>query len=105
MVMMTIGAALSTGVRAQTDKKSTAQAADSTTQKSAEQSGSAPFLDAEVKYRAKDSLAFDFETKKMFLFGDAEVTYGDIKLTAYAIELDMDSTLAYAYGQKDSLGV
>jgi len=82
-----------------------AQATDSIALEKPSQTGSAPFLDAVVNYKAKDSLAFDFETKKMYLFGDAEVTYGDIKLTAYAIELDMDSTLAYAYGRKDSLGV
>ena len=70
----------------------------------AKHEGSAPFLDAEVKYTASDSLSFDFETKKMYLFGDAKIEYGDISLTAYAIELDMDSTLAYAYGTKDSLG-
>lgn len=68
------------------------------------QEGSAPFLDAEVKYSATDSLSFDFETKKMYLFGKASIEYGDITLTAHAIELDMDSTIAYAYGQKDSLG-
>lgn len=67
--------------------------------------GSAPFLDAEVKYSCKDSLSFDFETKKMYLFGDAKINYGEISLSAYAIELDMDSTLAYAYGKRDSLGV
>ncbi len=66
--------------------------------------GSAPFLDAEVKYQAKDSLSFDFETKKMFLYGDARIDYGDITLTAYHIELDMDSTTAYACGRRDSTG-
>lgn len=67
--------------------------------------GSAPFLDAEVKYSCKDSLSFDFETKKMYLFGDAQIEYGEISLKAFAIELDMDSTIAYAYGERDSLGV
>lgn len=68
------------------------------------QEGTAPFLDAEVKYSATDSLSFDFETKKMYLYGKASIQYGDINLTAHAIELDMDSTIAYAYGKKDSLG-
>lgn len=69
------------------------------------QEGTAPFLDAEVKYSATDSLSFDFETKKMYLYGKASIEYGDISLTAHTIELDMDSTTAYAYGKKDSLGV
>ncbi|MBR6250481.1 MAG: LPS-assembly protein LptD [Bacteroidales bacterium] len=99
MTILVAGAMRSIGAMAQ------ATATDSISLEKPSQGGSAPFLDAEVQYKAKDSLAFDFETKKMYLFGDAEVTYGDIHLTAYAIELDMDSTLAYAYGKKDSLGV
>lgn len=62
-------------------------------------------LDAEVQYEAKDSMRFDFEHKKMYLYGDAKIDYGDISLTAYAIELDMDSSLAYAHGLVDSTGV
>ena len=46
-------------------------------------------LDAEVKYEANDSMRFDFEHKKMYLYGDAKIDYGEISLTAYAIELDM----------------
>ena len=61
-------------------------------------------IDAEVQYSAKDSMTFDFERKKMYLYGDAEVIYGDINLKAYAIELDMDSSIAYAHGRVDSLG-
>ncbi len=79
--------------------------ADTVSFESPKHQGSAPFLDAEVKYSCKDSLSFDFETKKMYLFGEAEVVYGEISLTAHAIELDMDSTIAYAYGKRDSLGV
>lgn len=62
-------------------------------------------LDAEVVYSAKDSMRFDFQRKKMYLYGDAKIDYGDISLTAYAIELDMDSSLAYAHGLADSAGV
>lgn len=67
--------------------------------------GNAMMLDAEVQYEAKDSMRFDFEHKKMYLYGDAKIDYGDISLTAYAIELDMDSSLAYAHGLVDSTGV
>ncbi len=69
-----------------------------------QQSKSKSMLDTEVKYQAKDSMHFDFEKKKMYLYGDAQIDYGDIKLTAYVIELDMDSSLAYAYGRTDSTG-
>lgn len=79
-----------------------ADTAGATTKK---KSGSSMMLDAEVKYEAKDSMRFDFEHKKMYLYGDAKIDYGDISLTAYAIELDMDSSLAYAHGITDTLGV
>ncbi len=68
-------------------------------------SGSKPFLEAEVQYKAADSLASDFERQKMYLYGKAEIKYMDIELTAHVIELDLDSTLAVAYGYVDSLGV
>lgn len=68
------------------------------------QEGSTSFLDAEVRYSATDSMAFDFEAKRMYLFGKAKIDYGDISLTAYRIELDMDSTIAYACGRRDSTG-
>ena len=79
--------------------------ADSVEASAKKKSGSSMMLDAEVKYEAKDSMRFDFEHKKMYLYGDAKIDYGDISLTAYAIELDMDSSLAYAHGITDTLGV
>lgn len=68
-------------------------------------SGSRAFLEAQVNYKATDSLAFDFENQKMYLYGNAEIKYLDIDLTAHAIELDLDSTIAYAYGRIDTAGV
>lgn len=67
-------------------------------------SSTASFLNTEVKYSATDSMTFDFATKKMYLYGKAEIHYGDISLTAHQIVLDMDSTLAYACGRRDSTG-
>ncbi|MGQ1889762.1 putative LPS assembly protein LptD [Thermophagus sp. OGC60D27] len=61
-----------------------------------------PILDAEVKYSASDSITFS--GGKVFLFGDASVSYQEVLLTAYKIELDLDSNLAYATGRIDSLG-
>ena len=73
-------------------------------EKKKEQEGAKSFLDAEVRYTASDSMAFDFDNKKMYLFGNAKIEYGDITLTAHKIELDMDSTIAYACGRRDSTG-
>ncbi|MBP5365749.1 MAG: LPS-assembly protein LptD [Bacteroidales bacterium] len=107
-VLLALAAALLQPVlaasQAQPAKGDTAVAQADAAQRSIHQ-GSTPFLETQVKYKASDSLAFDFETKKMYLFGNAEIEYGEVSLTAHAIELDMDSTTAYAYGKKDSLGV
>ncbi|MGQ1946465.1 putative LPS assembly protein LptD [Geofilum sp. OHC36d9] len=84
-----------------TPSDSLSQPRDSTT--AANKNTSSPFIDAEVKYSAKDSTLFD--RGKVFLYGDASVSYRDILLTAYYIELDLDSNLAYAAGTRDSLGV
>lgn len=67
--------------------------------------GSKPFLEAQIQYKANDSLAFDFDGQKMYLYGKAEIKYLDIELSAHAIELDLDSTLAIAYGRVDTAGV
>ena len=60
-------------------------------------------LESEVKYSASDSTLFNLG--KVFLYGNASVGYQDILLTAHYIELDMDSSIAFARGTRDSLGV
>ncbi len=62
----------------------------------------APVINAEVEYSAKDSVKFS--EGKVYLYGDARASYQDILLTAYEIELDLDSSLAYARGRIDSTG-
>jgi hypothetical protein len=61
-----------------------------------------PVIEAEVDYSATDSVKFT--GGKVFLYGDASVSYQDVLLTAYQIELDLDSSLAYAKGRIDSTG-
>jgi hypothetical protein len=80
---------------------SLSQPVDSTM--AAKKKTNSPVIDAEIKYSAKDSTLFD--RGKVYLYGDASVSYRDILLTAYYIELDLDSNLAYAAGTRDSLGV
>jgi lipopolysaccharide assembly outer membrane protein LptD (OstA) len=77
------------------------QPEDST--RAAKENTSSPFIDSEVKHNARDSTIFDH--KKIYLYGDASVSYRDILLTANFIELNLDSNLAYASGTRDSLGV
>lgn len=61
-------------------------------------------LDAPIKYNAVDSFRFDIKNKKIYLFGDAEVDYKDIVLTADYIEFDWGNNVVTAIGTTDSSG-
>jgi lipopolysaccharide assembly outer membrane protein LptD (OstA) len=62
-----------------------------------------PFIDAEIKYNAKDSTFWG--KGKIYLYGEASTSYQDKQLTAHFIELDMEKKQVYACGTKDSMGV
>lgn len=95
----------STPSYSQVAQLTTANSQDTITNDNNSIKGSKPFLEAEVKYKANDSIASSFESQRMYLFGKAEIEYMDIELTAHVIELDLDSTIALAYGYIDSTGV
>lgn len=61
-------------------------------------------LKSKIKYTAKDSIRFDIEAKKVYLFGEAEVTYEDINLKAASILIDWNDQTVTAEEGKDSLG-
>ena len=56
---------------------------------------------------AVDSIIEDFSSgrKMIYYYGDASVTYGDMKLTAEYMEYDMDRQVVYAAGVADTAGV
>jgi hypothetical protein len=56
-----------------------------------------------VKYSAKDSLLFDLDKKKVYLYNDAQVNYQDIELKAAYTEFDMGEKTVYATGLPDSV--
>ena len=62
-------------------------------------------LDDPVAYVAKDSIVFFLQRNRAYLFGDAQVNYQNIELQAEKIEMSLDSSLVYANGLPDSLGV
>ncbi len=62
-------------------------------------------LDAPVVYSAGDSMTYDADLKKAYLFGDGNVKYENMELKAGRIEMNMDSSLVHAYGVEDSTGV
>lgn len=60
-------------------------------------------LDNVVEFVAKDSLVMRGQNS-VYMYGQSTVSYGDIKLDAAQIEMDMDSSIVYAVGRPDSLG-
>ncbi len=60
-------------------------------------------LDNVVNFVAKDSLVM-IGQNETYLYGEGQVTYGDIELNAGEIKMNMDSTIVYAVGVTDSLG-
>jgi LPS-assembly protein len=61
-------------------------------------------LDAPVDYEAEDSAVLLVKQKKFILYGKTKVTHKDIVLTSPKVEMDQQTNLITAYGEKDSLG-
>ncbi|MBU8893542.1 MAG: LPS-assembly protein LptD [Bacteroidales bacterium] len=61
-------------------------------------------LDVKVIYSAKDSIALSNDSKKVFLYKEAKIIYGDIILEADYIEYDQEKNYVFARGVTDSLG-
>ncbi len=61
-------------------------------------------LNDNIDYTADDSTIYSIDGKKVYLFGNANIKYEDIDLTAAYIEVDMEKNILYAEGVKDSLG-
>lgn len=60
-------------------------------------------LDNIVEFSARDSVLL-IGTDRAYMFGDSKVTYGDIKLDAANIDMDMTTSQVYAVGVPDSTG-
>jgi len=61
-------------------------------------------IETTIKYSAKDSIIFSVDGKKVWLYGDAVIDYGEIKLEAANIEIDWSTSMLKATGVIDSLG-
>lgn len=61
-------------------------------------------LDDVVDCRSQDSLIFDIETQKVYMFQAAEIDYQTTNLKADYVEIDFSKSLAYARGVIDSTG-
>lgn len=61
-----------------------------------------PFIEDPIVYNAEDSIIISFDGQKVYLYNKASVTYQNIELTAYYIELDLQTKEIYAEGILDS---
>lgn len=59
-------------------------------------------LESPVAYTADDSIVFYMNSKNAYLFGNSNVKYQNIELTAEQISMNIDSSLVHAVGIKDS---
>lgn len=60
-------------------------------------------LDNIVEFSARDSVVL-VGTDRAYMYGDSKVTYGDIKLDAANIDMNMATSQVYAVGVPDSTG-
>lgn len=61
-------------------------------------------VDALVTRNAQDSIVQDIINRKVYLYGNAVITYQDITLKAEYIEVDFNTNNVYAKGIEDSTG-
>lgn len=62
-------------------------------------------LDQPVKYTARDSMTYNALSHDISLYGNSEVSYQDMNLTADIITMNTDSSLVHATYMTDSTGV
>jgi len=96
-------------MRAQTDSLSISSSdtlsVDSTRVDSIANNQSKSFLEAPVQYAARDTIINDVVNRKVYLYGDAVITYQDIKLVAERITYDFAKYTVHAEGIQDTAGV
>jgi hypothetical protein len=71
----------------------------------AKRSGAAFGLDQKVVYNSFERIHFDVLKRKVFLYDNADITYGNIRLRADYVEIDFARNEVFARGVPDSLGV
>ena len=61
-------------------------------------------LDGPVDYTARDSMIYDLENQRVYLYGGAQIKYTGVDLTAAYIEFDWKNNTVRAKGHRDLLG-
>lgn len=57
-----------------------------------------------VTYKAQDSIVFDLDVQRLFLYNTGEISYEDIDLKSHEITVNYEEQLLYAKGTLDSAG-
>jgi len=55
-----------------------------------------PLLENRIDYQGEDSIAFDFDSKKVFIYNQGKVNFGSNSLDAGQITLNLDSNTLHA---------
>ncbi|GMT45040.1 MAG: hypothetical protein IEMM0006_0872 [bacterium] len=82
----------------------TLQKADSTSRVDSVKPAPPMNLEFDLVRHAEDSIVQDLANRKVYLYGKAEVTYGNIDLKAAFIRVDFNNNTVFARGVKDSTG-
>lgn len=61
-------------------------------------------MEAPVIYSAEDSLIFNLDEKKAYLYNNSNIQYQDIELKSYYVEINMSANELFAKGRIDSTG-
>jgi len=61
-------------------------------------------IETTIKYSARDSIRASIDGKKIWLYGQAKIVYGQIQLDADEILIDYDKGTLTAHGRRDSTG-
>ena len=60
-------------------------------------------IDKPISGKAMDSLYYDLRTKRVYLYTQGDVTYGNFNLKADFMDIDLNSKNIYAYGSTDTV--
>ncbi len=60
-------------------------------------------IESQIDYSARDSIVYDLNNKKIYLYGDAKVNYTTLNMEASFIIFDMENSEVYAEYTLDSL--
>ncbi len=62
-------------------------------------------LEDKVDYSAEDTIYHDIRNRRVYIYGDAELSYGEMHLSAAYIMIDFNTNELYASGLPDTAGV